>query len=372
MARRNIWILVGFMMILAVSPVMAMGDRPNPKRPGSRPPEAAPQPAKQPSPPNGATTSAPSSDPTPSVSADTNKNPSANAVLNDDDLADLEKTFKEQYIQKQFADALVTLDRIPVAQQDAKKKALRPQLALFKQVELEAVKANSVFKRDQDVDESVKKTTQKLYREAQQAFIENKSDLSRDLLIQCLFLNRQDAKAKKLLELGLSLKVGDYKVEDIEDKYWNKSSVQFYGGNYSGAIEALNVLVFFDKENPLIYERMGSTYYMMGEKKKAIDSWGTAMFFNPKNKDLQVVLDRARKSLDEDAAESKQKSQTKKKSETAAVADADLQLMGMYKSSNDAYNFAAELKKRGLETFVEEQDNGKWTVKVPKAQLQKK
>ena len=341
------------------------GTTPPPATPAIPATPAAPAPVQA---PNAAAPVAPELPVSPALSIAT-----AN-LLGDEELADTQKAYKDQIETRQFAEALATLERIPQPQWNDKQRAHYPVLLIFKQAEEEGSKTSSLFQKDSDIDEPLRKTTNKLYKESQMALLNGKPELSRDLLIQILFLNRRDSKSRKLLEYGLHLKVGEYRVEDVEDKYWNKSSVLFYGGNYGEAVEALSVLVFFDKENPLIYERMGSSYYMLGEKRKAIEAWGTALFFNPKNTELKDVVDRAKKAMADEEVEARERTKTKKTTTTTApaIADADLQLMGLFKTQGEAYNFAAELKKRGLDTYVDEQDNGKWSVKVPKVQMQKK
>ena len=92
----------------------------------------------------------------------------------------------------------------------------------------------------------------------------------KDLLIQVLFLHRRNLRAKKLLEYELELKTGEYKVEDINKKYWKKSGISFYGGNYESAVKYLDILSKIDNKNPEIFDRLGSNYYMMGEKRKRL------------------------------------------------------------------------------------------------------
>jgi tetratricopeptide (TPR) repeat protein len=306
-------------------------------------------------------------EPTPSAAITTN----VVIVLSDDELADMERSYKEKLGQKLYADALAILNKIPDKQLDKKKKTEKVTLQLFGQVEEESAKNNNaLFQKEDELDEDTQKTIQKLYREAQYAIFNGNNDLARDLLIQILYLHRPNIKAKKMMLLGLNLKSEDYKVEDIKQKYWNKSKTLFYGGNYQASAEALNVLVFFDKENPLIYERLGSSYYMMGEKRKAIESWNTALFFNPGNKDLEATVERAKKAMAEEEAEARNQPNVVKKN-TPVLKAGETQLMGLFKTQTEAYNFASELKKKNLTPVVEEQDNGRWAVKVPKNQLQK-
>ncbi len=302
-----------------------------------------------------------------------NVKPSENAEITEDVLQDLQKNYQDLLKQKQFPEAVEMLQKIPESKLTRRNKIEKAYLTTFKAVEEEVAKTNILFQKEDELDETTKRSVQKLYKEAQVAMLNGKNDLARDLLIHVLFLHRRNVRAKKLLEFGLELPPGSYKVEDIQAKYWNKSNTSFYGGNYASSVDDLNVLVFFDKENPLVYEKMGSSYYMMGEKRKAVESWNTALFFNPANKDLEKIVEKTKQLIAEDDKEaSALRDQNKKKISEDKGAQVETQVFGIYKTQNEAYAFAGELKKKGLEPLVEEMDNGKWAVKVPKSQLEKK
>ena len=202
--------------------------------------------------------------------------------------------------------------------------------------------------------------------------IQGNTNLAKDLLIQILFTQRWNFKAKKLLEYGLELPPGSYRIEDMLTKYEEKSKVSFYGGNYAAAVEALNTLLVFKQDDPSLYEKLGSAYYMMGEPKKAIESWNTALFFNPSNKDLEKIVANAKIALAEEAKEAKEREKNRKTTTETKAAPVETQVFGVYRTKNEAYNFAGELKKKGMDPIVEETDNGKWAVKVPVSQIQKK
>ncbi len=360
MTYKKITLAVLVALILTTQMSWASGERPSSRKKNAQSQTNTPEVIK----PTEVVTS-------PSAKFKTTANDAKTNTLTEDEIADLHRAYKEQITLRQFSDALSTLQKIPNTLHTDREKSELSTLLMFNRSDEAAEKSGGLFQKEDDADDNVKKVTQKLYREAQSLFVAEKPELAKDLLIQILFVNRRNAKAKKLLEYGLNLKTGDYKIEDIEEKYWSKSSTLFYGGNYGSAIDALNILVLFDKENPLVYERMGSSYYMMGEKRRAIESWNTALFFNPNNKDLQVVVERAKKVLVEDEKDAKDRPKNAKKIDANAVPDTELQLMGIYKTQGEAYNFATELKKQNLNAVVEEQDTGKWTVKVPKSQLKK-
>tara|TARA_B100001029_G_C14721897_1_gene265562 strand:- start:105 stop:578 length:474 start_codon:yes stop_codon:yes gene_type:complete len=156
----------------------------------------------------------------------------------------------------------------------------------------------------------------------------------------------------------------------MEKKYWKSSSTYFYSGNYKDAIDALKVYSYFDKENPEVYERLGSCYYLIGENKKAIDSWTTALFFAPDNKDLKKIIKKTEKALEDE--KKYWKDRKNKKATKKAMPEGKMQLMGSFPTQEKAYAQAQKLKTSGLEAYVEENDDGKWEVKVPQDQLKKK
>jgi|GEM_PF-1131700 len=365
------WLVLA--LILVSVPLFAMGERPNTKATAKKSISSTSQAASQ---PGNSTQNSASQDAAQSISSVTGnaKQATQNVVqpLTDDVLFDLEKNYEDLIKQKQFNEALALLVKVPDSQLTRRRKIEKGLLYTFVAVEDEVSKTNTLFQKDDELDEATKKTVQKLYKEAQLALIQGKNDLSRDLLIHILNLHRRSLRAKKLLELGLDLKVGSYKIENMETKYWDKSKVYFYGGNYGASIDALTVLLFFDNENPLVYERLGSSYYMSGEKKKAIEAWNTALYFDPTNKDLAQIVEKTKQVMKEDETENKALEQNRKKTTTTQATPVESQVFGIYKTQNEAYNYASELKKQGLNPIVEETDNGKWAVKVPKSQLEKK
>ncbi|MGE4170405.1 MAG: tetratricopeptide repeat protein [Candidatus Margulisiibacteriota bacterium] len=337
--------LLGF-TVLGASSVFAMGEPPKPETP------TAPQEAFAPDPT------------TPTASVGT-----ANAKLQEltqDDIRDIRQAYDDAMKQKQYSVALTTLSKLPDKALTPGLKSAKTTLTLFGTIEAEASANASIFRKDDTLDEDTKRTVSKLYKEAQSAYLNGQQDIARDLLIHILFLDRQNANAKKFLELGLNLPLGTYKVENMEAKYWNLSSVHFYGGNYNSAVQDLNILTIINKDDSRIYERMGSAYYMMGEKSKAVDIWNTALFLNPTNKDLAQIIDRAKQSIKDDEAQAKLLDNNRVQKQTK-IAPQDLQLMGTFPSQEKAYNFAQQMKQQGFANpIVEEQDNGKWTVSVPK------
>lgn len=284
--------------------------------------------------------------------------------LDEEELIELEDKLKDQLKRKRFVDAIETFGKIPDRYLSKRSLKQKTTLMLFKRIDDEVAQSSSVFQSDDELDEDTKKLVQKLYKEAQVAYFDGDKELSRDLLIQILFLHRRNLRAKKMLELGMDLVLGDYKVEDIETKYWNSSEQYFYGGNYELAVQVLKALSIFDRENPLIYERLGSAYYMMGESEKALGNWKTTLFLDPGNNDVAAAIKKTEKLIEEKKKEQKARLLAKKEKKKAF--SGPTRMMGKFPSQEKAYDFASKLRAQGMNPIVEEDDSdGKWAVKVP-------
>lgn len=302
------------------------------------------------------------------IAAASQKIATANTVkpLTDEELFQIQQGYLDAVSQKRFEEALGLVERIPTKDLTRQQRSEKDMLRRFRDIEDGVTKSSSLFQKDDELDDATRKSIQRLYREAQAALLSGNQELSRDLLIHILFLHRQNLRAKMALEDILELKTGAYKVENMEEKYWKQSSILFYGGNYAQAVETLRVLTYFSKDNPVIYERMGSCYYMLGENQNAISSWNTAVFLNPDNKELQPLITKVQAIMEEEKAKAREKRQAAKQEKQ--IPQGDLQLMGMFPNQNAAYDFASKLRAKGLNPIVNEEDNGKWSVKTVKQQ----
>lgn len=294
------------------------------------------------------------------------------APAGDESVRIIRADFRRALQQKNFPLALETLNKIPPSELTSSERDIKRKLDMFGAIENEANQSSAVFQSEQELDELNRRTVLRLYREAQYAYINGEDDIARDLLIHVIYVHRRNLRARKFLEEGLSLHTGEYKVENMESKYWQQSEIHFYGGNYSLALRDLEILTYFDRENPLIYERMGSSYYMMNLKKQAVESWNTALFLNPGNKDLTSIVEKAKALIEKDEEEAKKRALAREqKVEKETVKNEDTQLLGVFPSQTQAYNYAQKLRSQRLTAYVEELDNGKWAVKVPKDQINK-
>jgi predicted Zn-dependent protease len=295
-------------------------------------------------------------------------------VLTEEDIYDLKREINSLIKRKQFETALEKMEDIPIKALTKNEKKTKQFLLFFKTIDQEIEEAGSMFGSDEELDEYTKRTIKRLYREAQTAYMQSKNNITKDLLKHILFLHRQNAKSKKFMENAYDLKVGSYKVENVEEKYWREIDTYFYGGNYSKAIESANILTFFDRENPTIYQKMGSAHYMMANRKKAVESWKTALFLKGgKDATLEKYISETNKLILEDEAKARSRAEERKKRTAAEESvQGEMKLMGVFNTQQKAYNFAGDLKKQGKKVVVEEMDNGKFSVKIPKDKKQKK
>ena len=61
----------------------------------------------------------------------------------------------------------------------------------------------------------------------------------------------------------------------------------------------------------------------------------------------------------------------KEQQQQEEVPEGETQLLGVFPTRSKAYAYAQKLQKQGMTALVNELDNGKWAVKVPKAQMNK-
>ena len=83
-----------------------------------------------------------------------------------------------------------------------------PHLVMYEEIENES---GEFFKED-ELEEGKRKTIKRLYKESQIALTTNNTEFAKDLLIHILFLHRRNLRAKKLLNYGLNLETGGYKI----------------------------------------------------------------------------------------------------------------------------------------------------------------
>lgn len=293
--------------------------------------------------------------------------PTADVLLSDEEL-EIRRKIERSLKQKQFDKVQETLQLIPASVRTPEDHKMLDKLSLFSQIEQLEKDEESQFKKGETVDEQVMKDINRLYRSAQAEYLNNRPDLARDLLIQSLYKDRKNFKSKKFLELGLNMPLGSYKVENVEEQYWKSSLINIYSGYPAKAVEDLKVLEVFDPENPEIFKRMGSSYYSMGQPKEAVQAWKRALYLEPENKDLEKFIENAQDEITRQERLAKAQMNKKADKPKEGKPTIDMQVLRITTDSNVAYSYAQEVRKQlpGIEVVVEEQENGKWAVMIPK------
>lgn len=289
-------------------------------------------------------------------------------------LADLHKNIEFGNFDK----SRELLKKLPDLVLSKKEKQIKKTLTILKKVD-QSEKDNDQFFRESDAIPSIiEKAVKKLYKEGAVALAQGKLTTARDMLIHSLYLDRQNYRAKKLLELGLDLPVGSYAIENIEKKYWKLSLQNIYSGLPDKAIESLEILSALTPTNPEIFKKMGSAYYMKGDPDKAVTAWQRALYLNPDDTNLQKFIENAKKEvsrqnkfLDTHLVYSKSLQEGK------AGKEVDVSKMVVLRVATDpnvAYSYAQQVKEEmdGIDVSVEETSPGKWSVMIPKDTKDKK
>ena len=179
-----------------------------------------------------------------------------------DDQLDIVDKYKKYLKQKQFIKAKEQLALLPPNALTRSQIQQKRTLYIFEQIALDQAENERQFGKDDSLDQDVTKTVKRLQREAKNYILKQEKDLSRDILIQSLYLDRKNYDSKQLLERCLNLPLGSYRVENVEAKYWKESLIQLRSGYPAKSVDSLTVLASFDPENPSIFERMGSWVLM--------------------------------------------------------------------------------------------------------------
>ena len=94
---------------------------------------------------------------------------------------------------------------------------------------------------------------------------------------------------------------------------------------------------------------------MMNNKQKAIDTWTTALFFNPDNQALETMITTTREAVLKEAEEG---SPLEQASANKVVIE-DPQVMGVFKRQSEAFELMKDLRKQGLTVAIEENEDEK-------------
>eukprot|EP01045_Picozoa_sp_COSAG04_P015290 COSAG04_NODE_1197_length_7780_cov_1.820596_8_plen_385_part_00 len=280
----------------------------------------------------------------------------------------IDKKIKEAIKRRQFSKLERLLKKIPVQALEKKEITIIEKLDKFRTIKKEENQFNKQFKSSKVKDQGKENKLTSLYNEAKGNILEGNKELAKDLLIQILYLDKSNFKARALLNKGLNLKSSDYTIENIELKFWRESEISYYSGNYQTAIKKLQALTIFDNNNALIYERLGSNYYSMTEIEKAIDAWIIAVNLDPRKKELKTFIKKAKKAQQQQTKLYK-KEVKKNKSQLAPLPKIeDTILLSVFLDRASAFKFKNKIQKQNKtnKIYIYNNDNGALEVRMHK------
>ncbi|MCX7956357.1 MAG: tetratricopeptide repeat protein [Endomicrobia bacterium] len=128
------------------------------------------------------------------------------------------------------------------------------------------------------------------------------------------YINGDNTSAVKVINYALSLSPNDTqiarllnKIEEktgvraekvespagttIVDKLHNDSLIAFRKRDYATAVKLCEEILLLEPEDTLAYKRLGSAFYAMGEKDKAIQMWQQVLRLDPKDEKLKSMLE---------------------------------------------------------------------------------
>ena len=77
----------------------------------------------------------------------------------------------------------------------------------------------------------------------------------------------------------------------ILEQYMLGALTNIYEGRYGRAIEQCSIVLSLDKNNALAYKRLGSAYYLMGNRQKAAAAWQRALSLEPHDNELREFVE---------------------------------------------------------------------------------
>jgi len=225
--------------------------------------------------------------------------------LTPEEIAEVEENREkaEKFLRRNFSKAEEFLEKIPTSQRTEAEVGYLEKLKMFDKVLEEEKVWEAQFGKQETTDPFTATQVSRLYKAAQVAILDDEYPLANDYLSQATYLDPKDQKIKSLGELALGEKP---KRENVEAKYHELSIKDIYRGNFKAAASNLEILIKFDPDNPVIYERLGTAYYLDWNIDKAVQSWKSALYYDSENKDLlERWIDNAEKYKEEQYKEIK-------------------------------------------------------------------
>ncbi len=255
----------------------------------------------------------------------------------------------EKFRLKNFSKAEEYLEKIPTSHRSLEEQQTLEDFLIFNTVIENQKIWESQFGKQETTDFATAQQVNRLYKAAQVAILDDELSLASDYLNQAAFLDPKDQRIKSLGEMVLGEKP---KRENVEAKYHELSIKNIYTGNFTEAAAQLEILVKFAPDNPVIYERLGTAYYLDWNIDKAVQSWNSALYYQSENKALlERWIANAEKYKEEQHKEIKQLLAKNKKESGSAIDDSNYNVMVLFtstdqsKSTSYAQEAAGYLKK---------------------------
>jgi len=81
----------------------------------------------------------------------------------------------------------------------------------------------------------------------------------------------------------------------IIDKLHNESLIAFRKRDYAAVVKLCEEILLLEPEDVLAYKRIGSAFYAMGEKDKAVQMWEQALKLDPRDEKLRRIVETIKK-----------------------------------------------------------------------------
>jgi tetratricopeptide (TPR) repeat protein len=81
----------------------------------------------------------------------------------------------------------------------------------------------------------------------------------------------------------------------IVDKLHNESLIAFRKRDYATVVKLCEEILLLEPEDVLAYKRIGSAFYAMGEKNKAVQMWEQALKLDPRDEKLRRIVETIKK-----------------------------------------------------------------------------
>ena len=150
--------------------------------------------------------------------------------------------------EKRYSDALTILNDKADEKRTIPENELISGLKVVIEVNDYEWPKNSMALKEDEVEPQILTRTKKYLNAAIDNYLKGRADITRQILIQIMFIYPDYPKAKYFMTAGLNMPPGSYKVNDQVLRLIKRSDNYFYGGNYLKSAEDLEVLSILERE----------------------------------------------------------------------------------------------------------------------------